>query len=69
MLDHVGINVSDYERSRDFYARALAPLGITLLMEPSPRTGGFGAGVTVPTSSVPMLRAPGWPSTMTPAGV
>ena len=42
MLDHVGINVSEYERSRDFYARALAPLGYTLLMEPAPRTGGFG---------------------------
>jgi catechol 2,3-dioxygenase-like lactoylglutathione lyase family enzyme len=43
MLDHIGINVSDYERSRDFYARALAPLGYQLLMEPVARTGGFGA--------------------------
>ena len=42
MLDHVGINVSDYERSRDFYTRALAPLGYTLLMEPMPGFGGFG---------------------------
>ena len=42
MLDHTGINVSDYDRSRDFYARALAPLGYTLLMEPVPRVGGFG---------------------------
>jgi catechol 2,3-dioxygenase-like lactoylglutathione lyase family enzyme len=42
MLDHVGINVSDYERSRDFYARALAPLGYELLMEPVPSMGGFG---------------------------
>ena len=42
MLDHVGINVSDYDRSRDFYSRALAPLGLTLLMEPVPRFGGFG---------------------------
>jgi catechol 2,3-dioxygenase-like lactoylglutathione lyase family enzyme len=57
MLDHVGINVSDYERSRDFYARALAPLGITLLMEPSPRTGGFGAGVK-PTFWITDLREP-----------
>ena len=43
MLDHVGINVSDYDRSREFYERALAPLGFSLLMEPIPRTGGFGS--------------------------
>jgi catechol 2,3-dioxygenase-like lactoylglutathione lyase family enzyme len=43
MLDHVGVNVSDYERSREFYKGALAPLGISLLMEPVPRTGGFGS--------------------------
>ena len=42
MLDHAGINVSDYDRSRDFYTHALAPLGCELLMEPVPRTGGFG---------------------------
>jgi catechol 2,3-dioxygenase-like lactoylglutathione lyase family enzyme len=42
MLDHIGLNVSDYDRSRDFYARALAPLGFSLLMEPAPRIGGFG---------------------------
>ena len=43
MLDHVGLNVSDYERSRDFYAQALAPLGYELLMEPVPAVGGFGS--------------------------
>jgi catechol 2,3-dioxygenase-like lactoylglutathione lyase family enzyme len=42
MLDHIGVNVSDYDRSRDFYEKALAPLGYALLMEPRPRTGGFG---------------------------
>ena len=42
MLDHLGINVSDYDRSRDFYAQALAPLGFALMMEPMPRIGGFG---------------------------
>ena len=42
MLDHTAINVSDYDRSRDFYTRALAPLGFSLLMEPAPRTCGFG---------------------------
>ena len=34
MLDHVGFGVSDYDRSKAFYERALAPLGISLLMEP-----------------------------------
>ena len=43
MLDHVGVNVSDYARSRDFYAGALAPLGIELLMEPAPEICGFGS--------------------------
>jgi catechol 2,3-dioxygenase-like lactoylglutathione lyase family enzyme len=42
MIDHTGINVSDYERSRAFYEQALAPLGFTLLMEPRPNIGGFG---------------------------
>jgi catechol 2,3-dioxygenase-like lactoylglutathione lyase family enzyme len=42
MLDHIGINVSDYDRSRRFYESALAPLGISLLMEPISGTGGFG---------------------------
>ncbi len=27
MFDHVGLNVKDYEASRAFYERALAPLG------------------------------------------
>ena len=43
MIDHVSINVSDYWRSRDFYAAALAPLGYELLMEPAPEIGGFGS--------------------------
>ncbi len=42
MLDHVGVEVSDYEASKAFYAAALAPLEIELLMEPVPGAGGFG---------------------------
>ena len=42
MLDHIGIEVSDYERSKAFYAAALAPLGMKLLMEPADGVGGFG---------------------------
>jgi catechol 2,3-dioxygenase-like lactoylglutathione lyase family enzyme len=40
-LDHVGINVSDYARSKAFYEIALAPLGIGLVMEYG-KAAGFG---------------------------
>ena len=43
MLDHIGIEVSDYARSRAFYEAALAPLGLALLMEPVEGAGGFGS--------------------------
>ena len=33
MIDHIGFPVSDYERSKAFYARAFAPLGYRLVME------------------------------------
>ena len=33
MIDHLGIPVSDYARSKAFYVSALAPLGYTLIME------------------------------------
>jgi catechol 2,3-dioxygenase-like lactoylglutathione lyase family enzyme len=42
MLDHMGLEVADFERSRAFYEQALAPLGISLLMEPGPQVAGFG---------------------------
>jgi catechol 2,3-dioxygenase-like lactoylglutathione lyase family enzyme len=44
-LDHVGLDVSDYECSKAFYERALAPLGMKLVMEPVPQVGGFGDDV------------------------
>jgi catechol 2,3-dioxygenase-like lactoylglutathione lyase family enzyme len=42
VLDHVGVPVSDFERSKRFYAQALSPLGYELIMEPSPSAAGFG---------------------------
>lgn len=42
VVDHVGFTVADYERSKAFYERALAPLGLTLLMEFSGAAAGFG---------------------------
>jgi catechol 2,3-dioxygenase-like lactoylglutathione lyase family enzyme len=50
MLDHVGIPVSDYRRSKAFFLRALGPLGYDLVLEvASEETGGeshagFGPG-------------------------
>jgi catechol 2,3-dioxygenase-like lactoylglutathione lyase family enzyme len=43
IIDHVGINVSSYAKSKPLYQAALAPLGIGLLME-FPDVGGFGKG-------------------------
>ena len=38
-LDHITVNVSDYARSKLFYERALAPLGIQVLFELSQACG------------------------------
>jgi catechol 2,3-dioxygenase-like lactoylglutathione lyase family enzyme len=40
-LDHIGINATEYARSKAFYEKALAPLGITLVMEYG-KAAGFG---------------------------
>jgi catechol 2,3-dioxygenase-like lactoylglutathione lyase family enzyme len=41
MLDHIGVAVSNYEKSKRFYAAALAPLGYAVVME----FGGDAAGL------------------------
>ena len=41
-LDHVGFAVADYQRSKAFYDKALAPLGLKLLMEFSEAAAAFG---------------------------
>ena len=33
ILDHVGFGVSDANKSKEFYSKALAPLGIAVVME------------------------------------
>src|SRR4051812_49162853 len=48
MIDHIGFPVSDYERAKAFYLKALAPLDYVLVMEVTQETGqdpaaGFGA--------------------------
>ena len=41
-LDHIGLDVTDYEASKAFYDKALAPLGMKLIMEPIEGIGGYG---------------------------
>ncbi len=49
MIDHLGIEVSDYAAAKAFYEQALAPLGYAMTMEPAPGTvGGFGPPGGVP---------------------
>ena len=45
IIDHLGIGVADYARAKAFYGEALAPLGITLVMEiEAAEACGFGKG-------------------------
>ena len=49
MIDHIGIPVSDYARSKAFYVSALSPLGYTVIMEVQHNendslAAGLGAG-------------------------
>ncbi len=41
MLDHIGLHVHSYERSKEFYRLALAPLGYELVLEFAD-SAGFG---------------------------
>ena len=42
MIDHTSVNVSNFEKSKVFYASALAPLGYELLREFDGSVAGFG---------------------------
>lgn len=43
MIDHASVHVSDIEKSKAFYAKALAPLGYAMLAEyPEYKVAGFG---------------------------
>ena len=48
MIDHLGIAVSDYNRAKSFYEKALAPLGYALVREVGREQGrsaaAFGTG-------------------------
>ena len=42
MIDHCGVNVSDYIDSRDFYKNALSAIGYEIIMEFDGQVAGFG---------------------------
>ena len=42
MIDHIGIAVTDLEKSVAFYTKALAPLGYTMIMKFPGQAAGFG---------------------------
>jgi catechol 2,3-dioxygenase-like lactoylglutathione lyase family enzyme len=42
VIDHVGIRVTDFERSKRFFTAALAPLGYRLVREHPISGAGFG---------------------------
>lgn len=50
MIDHIGITVGDFQASKQFYAKALAPIGYSLVMEVSAEQTGnnAAAGFGVP---------------------
>ncbi len=73
MIDHIGVNVGNFETAKAFYAAALAPLGIGLLAEyPAAVTGSVDvAGFGEPGKPVFWISAPHAPgasaSATTPA--
>ena len=62
MLDHIGFPVSNYKRSKSFYAQVLAPLGYGLVLEVSSEHGGDKAHAGFGTEGRPRF----WISAGTP---
>jgi catechol 2,3-dioxygenase-like lactoylglutathione lyase family enzyme len=55
MLDHTEITVTEFNRSKDFYEQALAPLSIVLLMEVTADQPGSGAHAGFGTEGKPFF--------------
>lgn len=48
MIDHTGVTVSDYKKSKLFYENALKPIGYKILMEiPKEHAGGVGVAASL----------------------
>ena len=58
MIDHTGVTVTDYARSKRFYEQALGAIGYALLLEvPKTVTGSSDvAGTWPPPAAIPL-----WP--------
>ena len=56
MIDHIKLHVADAERSKTFYAEALAPLGYRVIMEPV--AGVVGMGTRFPDFWIAQSDAP-----------
>jgi catechol 2,3-dioxygenase-like lactoylglutathione lyase family enzyme len=55
MIDHIGMPVSDIARATAFYLKALAPLGIGIVMQVSAEQTGNGAAVGFGASGKPFF--------------
>jgi len=55
MIDHIGIGVRDFDTSRRFYEAALAPLGMTVMMEVTPEMSGGYHGVGLGSDGKPFF--------------
>ncbi|MCS3729450.1 VOC family protein [Bradyrhizobium betae] len=53
MIDHMGFSVSDYERAKAFYIKALTPLGYSLIMEVTAEQTGHDAAAGFGTDGKP----------------
>ena len=42
MIDHLGIQVADFDKAAAFYDAVLAPLGAKRILEPAPGVVGYG---------------------------
>ena len=73
MIDHLGFNVSDIERSQAFYDAALAPLQIAVVMEVTPEQSGHGTpylgyGKTADSRDIQAGKPSFWLSQKAPLG-
>ena len=55
MIDHIGIGAGDFEQSRRFYEAALAPLGMSVVMEVTPEMSGGYHGVGLGSQGKPFF--------------
>jgi catechol 2,3-dioxygenase-like lactoylglutathione lyase family enzyme len=55
VIDHIALRVPDVARATEFYLKALAPLGIGIVMQVSAEETGHGAGVGFGVGQKPFL--------------